>query len=69
MKEAGSDIGTVFCFASKERPKLHLALNFEMIFFFKAGEDGQSLPDGSRNPRSFRKHNMLLIERTSGAAH
>lgn len=41
MKEAGRYIGTVFCFALKERPKLHLALDFEVILM--GVEEGQGL--------------------------
>lgn len=41
MKEAGRYIGTVFSFALKERPKLHLALDFEVIFM--AATEGQGL--------------------------
>lgn len=41
MKETGRYIGTVFSFVVKERPKLHLALDFEVIFM--GAEEGRGL--------------------------
>ena len=40
VKEAGRHIGTVFCLALKERPKLHLALDLEVIFMAVAERQG-----------------------------